>query len=358
MSVLQDFKCPCCDGAISFDSHAQQLKCPYCDTEFDVETLDAYTQSLLEKGQDSYRWEENQQKNWQEEELTNLCSYVCQSCGGELIADQNTAATTCPYCGNAVVMTEKVSGNLRPDFVIPFKLDKKAAKEALKKHYQGKLLLPKAFKTENHIEKIKGIYVPFWLFDAKVDAHIRYKATRTRIWSDSRYNYTETSHYAVIRAGSVEFEWVPVDGSSKIDDTLMESVEPYDFSQAEDFRTAYLAGYLADKYDVDAESSIPRANARMKESTEAAFASTVIGYNSVVPTNANIQLTGGKTRYALYPVWLLNTTWQGKKYTFAMNGQTGKMVGDLPMDTGLFVKWLLGLTAAITAVAYGISCLL
>ena len=218
-------------------------------------------------------------------------------------------------------MMGQFSGALKPDYVLPFKLDKKAAKEALKKHYMGKKLLPKIFKEQNHIEEVKGVYVPFWLFDADADAHIRYKATRIRNWSDSQYNYSETSYFAVIRNGSLAFERVPVDGSSKIDDTLMESIEPFDFSEAVDFQTAYLAGYLADKYDVDSEASIGRANERIKKSTEEAFASTVVGYSSVVPMASNISLANGKAKYALYPVWFLTTSWNGEKYTFAMNGQ-------------------------------------
>ena len=244
------------------------------------------------------------------------------------------------------------------DLLSLVKLDKKAAKAALQKHYGGKRLLPKIFKDQNHIDEIKGMYVPFWLFDADADATIRYKATRVRTWSDSRYNYTETSFFAVSRGGTVGFERVPVDGSSKMPDDLMESIEPFQFSDAVDFKTAYLAGYLADKYDVDADQSIERANERIKRSTEEAFTSTVQGYTSVVPETSSVKLRGGKARYALYPVWLLNTTWNGQKYTFAMNGQTGKLVGDLPVDKNAARRWTIGLTALCSAATYGIAWLL
>ncbi len=358
MSVLQQYKCPCCDGAIEFDVSAQKMKCPYCSTEFEMETLASYDEELKNDKPDDMKWETNAGSEWQDGEADNLRSYVCKSCGGEIVGDDTTAATSCPYCGNPVVMMGQFSGALKPDYVLPFKLDKKAAKEALQKHYMGKKLLPKIFKDQNHIEEVKGIYVPFWLFDADADAHIRYKATRIRNWSDSQYNYSETSYFAVIRNGSLAFERVPVDGSSKIDDTLMESIEPFDFSEAVDFQTAYLAGYLADKYDVDSEASIGRANERIKKSTEEAFASTVVGYSSVVPMASNISLANGKAKYALYPVWLLSTSWNGEKYTFAMNGQTGKFVGDLPMDKGLFKKWFFGLTAIGSAIAFALSLLI
>ena len=358
VAVLQEYKCPCCDGAIRFDPGAQKMNCPYCDTEFEVETLLAYDEALKNQQPDSMQWQTEAGSSWQEGETDDLRVYVCQSCGGEIVGDTYTGATACPFCGNPVVLMGQFSGDLKPDFVIPFKLDKQAAVAALKKHYMGKVLLPKAFKDENHIQEVKGIYVPFWLFDADADASIRYKASRIRTWSDSNYRYTETSYYAVNRSGTLGFEKVPVDGSSKMEDTLMEAIEPYSFSGAVDFQTAYLAGYLADRYDVDSQQSVERANARIKRSTEEAFASTVVGYSTVVPMSSQIHLHGGSARYALYPVWLLNTVYNGTKYTFAMNGQTGKLVGDLPMDKGKFWKWMLGVWGAVSAVAFAASYLL
>lgn len=357
MQTLQEYKCPCCGGAIAFDASLQKLKCPYCDTEYAPETLIGYDAALSEEP-DCMEWETSATAAWQEGETDGLRTYVCRSCGGEIVGDETTAATSCPFCGNPVVMMGQFSGARKPDLVIPFKLDKKAAKTGLQKHLTGKRLLPKIFKDQNHIDEIKGVYVPFWLFDTEASAQVSYRAAKVRTWSDSKYNYTETSHFLVRRGGSVGFEHVPVDGSSKMPDDLMESIEPYDHSAAVDFQTAYLAGYLADTYDVDAEQSVERANARVKKSTEDAFAATVQGYQTVTPEQSSIQLRGGRVRYALYPVWLLNTTWQGKRYLFAMNGQTGKFVGDLPVDKAAARKWTLGLTALFAALAYGAAWLL
>ena len=355
MAVLQEYKCPCCGGAIAFDSGIQKMKCPYCDTEFEMEALAAYDSELSKETTDDLHWETADTVPWQED---GIRSYVCKSCGGEIIGDENTAATACPYCGNPVVMMEQFSGQLKPDCVIPFKLDKQAAIAALKKHYSGKRLLPKVFKDENHLQEIQGIYVPVWLFDAEADADVRFKATQIRTWSDSRFDYTQTSYFAISRSGHLRFERIPVDGSTQMDDALMESIEPYDFSQAVDFQTAYLAGYLADKYDVDADASIERANQRVRKSTEDAFAATTQGYTSVIPEHSSIRLQGGKTQYALYPVWLLNTKWNGKTYTFAMNGQTGKLVGDLPIDKSAYNRWFAGIMAAVSAGVFALSYLL
>ena len=173
MSDINEYKCPSCGEAIEFDSHSQKMKCPYCDTEFDLETLKKYDEQLskeAEQKDDISDWQTDPGKQWQEGETDGMNVYTCKSCGGEIVSDENTGATSCPYCGNPVILTERFRGALRPDMVIPFKLDKKAAKEAYYKHIKGRPLLPKVFRRENHIDEIKGIYVPFWLFDADVAA--------------------------------------------------------------------------------------------------------------------------------------------------------------------------------------------
>lgn len=351
MSELFEYKCPCCGGAIQFDSKSQNLKCPYCDSEFSVESLKEMDEALNYVDADDMNWQKPSGSEWSADEESGLVSYVCNSCGGEIIAENTTAATRCPFCDSPVVISGSLSGALRPDLVIPFKLDKKRAVERLKEHLSGKKLLPRVFKDENHIDEIIGIYVPFWLFDADADAAMNFKATRVRSWSDRNYIYTETSHYSVLRAGELAFENVPADGSSKMPDDLMDSIEPYDFSQAVDFQTAYLAGYLADKYDVSSQESVERANRRIKRSCEIELTQTVagMGYATAVPVNSSVRLRNSTSKYALLPVWILNTNWNGQRYTFAMNGQTGKFVGNLPLDKSAYMKWLFGLTAAISS---------
>ena len=347
MTTLLEYECPCCGGAVQFDPGLQKVKCPYCESSFD---LDALTPKAVSQTEAPPPEEDQPQEQ--------LSTYVCQSCGGEILCEQTTAATCCPYCESPVVMKHRLAGVLRPDLVIPFKLDKKAAKEALKKHTSGKVLLPKCFKSENRIEKIQGVYVPFWLYDAASSGEAHYHATKVRHWSDANYNYTNTRHYAVHRAGTMAFEAVPVDGSTKMADDLMESIEPYDLSQAVDFETAYLAGYLADKYDLDQTATKERALERIHVSTCQALRDTVEDYDTVDEESVDVQIEEGRVRYALLPVWLLNTKYKGKNYVFAMNGQTGKMVGDLPMNKTAFWLWFVGVSAAATMVAYLISLLL
>jgi DNA-directed RNA polymerase subunit RPC12/RpoP len=355
MADLQDYKCPACGGAIGFDSSIQKMKCPFCDTEFEMETLKAFDEELKNQPPDDMHWERPEGEDWSQDEIDKMTVYGCKSCGGEIVVDDTTSATACPFCDNPVVVMGRFTGALRPNYIIPFKLDKNAAKEGLYNHLKGKKLLPKIFKDKNHIDEIKGLYVPFWLFDAEADANIRYKASKVSYYSDSKYDYTRTSYYSVLRSGSTRFEKVPVDGSTKMEDDLMESIEPYNFAEAVDFQTAYLAGYLADKYDVDEKDSVNRANDRIKKSVEEEFRSSVKNYDTVQEESTSIQLKNGQAKYALYPVWVLNTTWNGNKYTFAMNGQTGKFVGDLPLDKGAYWKYFSIYSALAAGIIFAIA---
>lgn len=357
MSDQIEYKCPNCGGAIAFDAASQKVRCPFCDTEFEFETLQKYDEDIKMTSPDNMNWDTAMGSEWNAEERDSVRVYLCESCGGEVVGDAVMAAAKCPYCDNPIIVKGMLSGELKPDYVIPFKLDKKAAVEGMSKHLKGKKLLPKIFKSENHIDEIRGIYVPFWLFDADANAHIRYKATKVHTWSDSNYDYTETKYFSVYRSGDISFAHVPADGSEKMDDEMMESIEPFNFNEAVPFRTAYLAGYLADKYDVSEQDNIERVNRRIKNSTETSFASTVRGYSSVLAEDSNISLSRTNASYALYPVWILNTTWRGEKYTFAMNGQTGRFVGNLPMDKGALFKWLFGIWGAVSAAAFALASL-
>ncbi len=358
MADLIQYKCPNCAGTIAFDAGAQKMKCPYCDTEFDPEALKDLDDQLEEIAPDDLNWGKTPDGEWAAGETEGMRVYACQSCGGEVIGDATLGATSCPYCGNAVVMKGKFAGDLKPDIVIPFKTNKDDAKAAYLHHLEGKKLLPKVFKSQNHIDEIKGMYVPVWLFDSDVDADINYDATKVRTWEDQEFRYRETSYYKILRSGNMGFAAIPVDGSTKMPDELMESVEPFDVSTAVDFQTAYLAGYLADRYDVAAKDSEGRANERIKQSTEDAFRSTVNGYDSVNTTEESIRLKNGSYKYALYPVWILSTTWNDQKFTFIMNGQTGKMAGNLPMDKGKLGIYFCSITVIAALVTFLILCLI
>ena len=286
---------------------------------------------------------------WEDTGLDDLSTGCCPSCGAELIGDANTIATVCPCCGNTQIVQQRVKGLLKPEYLIPFKLEKKAAVEALKQFYKGKRLLPDLFKDENKINSIQGLYVPYWLFDGKSQGHINYKATRVTKWFDANYSYTKLDFYSVIREGNLAFEKIPVDGSEKMNDDYMEAIEPFDYSQLKGFATAYLSGYIAEKYDVDAEASKKRVISRIKNSLESQFSNSVQGYTTVTKERSTLNVENGKASYSLFPVWVLNTKYKNENYQFIMNGQSGLLAGKLPIDKGKVFRYLFLFSAGFGA---------
>lgn len=354
--ALLEYKCPCCGGKLEFDGSIGKVKCPFCDTEFDVSTFADLDKELNEETQDSMNWTSETTEVWGAEE--GMSYYSCKSCGAQIVMDETTSASKCPYCDNPIVMMGNLKGDLKPELIIPFKLDKKAAKTAFANHLNGKKLLPRVFKDSNHIDEIKGVYVPHWIYNSKANASVRYKADKEKNSREPEYSVTETSFYSVFRTGSLEFENVPVDSSSKMENDLMDSVQPFDFKEAVPFQTAYMAGYMADKYDEDSAACEERANVRIKNSTARAFEETVKGYTHVEVESQNIGLVDGSSKYALLPVWVLNTKWNGENYIFAMNGQTGKFVGNLPCDTSLFKKYAFKAGAIAGVITFAVLTLI
>ena len=367
---VTNYQCPACTGPLHYSAKSGKLACDYCGSSFDVaeiealyarkeaeaaaakqaadakaEAAQAAKAEAAEAAAASGGWDTSDLSRDWGAEADGLRVYSCPSCGAELICDQSTAATACPYCGNPAIVPGQFSGALRPDYILPFRLSKDDAVQALRAHYKGKPFLPKSFTSANHIEQIQGVYVPFWLFDGGAEGAASYRASNTNVFETGDYEITETRHYHVVRAGSLAFEKIPVDASSKMPDDHMDSIEPFDYAQLRPFSTAYLPGYLADKYDVTIDDSRDRADTRCRETLAQALRDTVIGYGACVTEREDIALRRGKVHYALLPVWMLSTKWRGQDFLFAMNGQTGKLVGDLPTDRGRF--W--GMFAAIAA---------
>lgn len=343
------YQCPACTGPLEFSADTGKLACEYCGSAFEVAEIEAKHAQKQTKAEDAW----HAQKvggTWSKKEADGLRAYSCPSCGAEIICDATTAATACVYCGNPSVVPGQFSGSLKPDYVIPFKLKKEAAVQALKKYYRGKVFLPKAFAEANHISEIKGVYVPFWLFDGDVDCFANYNASNSRTYRSGDYRVTETDHFRVHRAGRFRFERVPADASSKMPDKHMDSIEPFDYSGLRPFSTAYLPGYFADKYDVGAEESAKRINERLRNSASELLRSTVNTYQTVLERNAQVHIQKGEIKYALLPVWMLHTKWKDKDYLFAMNGQTGKLIGDLPVSGGRFAAWMAGIALPLMAI--------
>ena len=385
---VTNYQCPACTGPLHYSAKSGKLECDYCGSSFDVaeiealyarkeaeaaaakqeaeaaaakqaadakaEAAQAAKDEAAEAAAASGGWDTSDLSRDWGAEADGLRVYSCPSCGAELICDQSTAATACPYCGNPAIVPGQFSGALRPDYILPFRLSKDDAVQALRAHYKGKPFLPRSFTSANHIEQIQGVYVPFWLFDGGAEGAASYRASNTNVYETGDYEITETRHYHVVRAGSLAFEKIPVDASSKMPDDHMDSIEPFDYTQLRPFSTAYLPGYLADKYDVTIDDSRDRADTRCRETLAQALRDTVTGYGACVTEREDIALRRGKVHYALLPVWMLSTKWHGQDFLFAMNGQTGKLVGDLPTDRGrvwgMFAAIAAPLPVALTAI--------
>ena len=335
-----EFKCPCCGGALNFDNKSQNIVCPYCDSQFSAADLKEYTDDLADAGTEDTSWDESMIDSYTNEDAKGMKIYSCNSCGGEIICEETTSSTTCPYCGNNLVVSKELHGDLKPNYIIPFKKDKDFSIDALKKFIRRRPLLPHSFSKTNTIQEIKSLYVPFWIFDADVTGKVRYEGIKVKRYTSGDYDVKEENHYSVVRGGGIGFEHVPVDGSKKMQDELMESIEPFDFNEAEDFNVAYLAGYAADRYDVSKDETFGRATTRFKEGTIAAFRRDIKGYDSVEVKDSTLQFSNTEAKYALYPVWLLHTTWKEKHFYFAVNGQSGKIAGNLPISPIKFTLFM------------------
>lgn len=358
------YQCPTCTAPLMFDSTTGTLQCEFCSSSYHVYELEALMAEKERKaaeaiGEKGTEWDTSEISDDWGKEAKDMQSCTCPSCGAELICRETAMAMSCPYCGNPAMVPAKFSGALRPDYVIPFKLNKEKAKECLRKHYERKFLLPRRFKSEQVLEEMKGVYVPFWLVDGVAWGDGTYNATRTQYREDWDHEYTDTYHYLVKRSGTVTFKKVPVDASSRMDDAYMDSIAPYDYNGLKRFTSGYLVGYLADKYDVTMEECAKRADERARNTVKRIlYEQAAEGYSTCITIHEHVELSRGKVAYGLLPVWLLTVKWGGKQYRFAVNGQTGKTVGDLPIDFGKLALTFAGIASAVSAVGLAIASVL
>ena len=345
--------CPACGGSLLFDPTLGKLKCGFCDSSFTPEEVETEwekkkgTKKALEQEDGEQRDEavrEYEAQEFGEDEI--MLSYSCSTCGAELLADKNTAVMRCPYCGNQTIVEAQFSGSIRPDYIIPFAHTKEQAEEKYLEFYHKRFLLPKSFKTDNHVEEIQGVYVPFWMFSGRVHIEGSYVAY-DEAEDDDGHKYV-TGRFEVHRRGYLDYENVPADASVRMDDDLMDSVEPYILDDLKDFSMVYLPGFMAERYDVSEEESRERGHERAEGSIKAEVRKT-IRHDGIDKADESFWYENESTKYALMPVWLLVTKWRDKTFTFAMNGQTGRMVGDLPVSAAKMIAVLVPLFLLVLA---------
>jgi len=337
------YKCPNCGGGLSFDIQRRDWRCAFCGGGFMLGDLER---------------DEPGSQAGQEPDIAppaetygeDAAAFSCPSCGGRIITDRNTAATFCVYCHNPTVIASRLEDEYRPARLLPFKLEKQTVVDALLKLCRSRPLLPGDFREYARKGEVSGLYVPFWLFDSDVDATLKATAQNITRWGDSNYRYTKTDTFRVERSASMHFAGIPADGSAKMDDRLMEALEPFDYKQMVDFSMQYLSGHFAESYDVDQKDAAKRVMPRMRSGVEQLMRAQVGGYTSYQVNQLSSLPKNTSCEYVMLPVWVLMTRYHDKTYTFAMNGQTGKITGQLPLSWGRFWAWFGGVAAAVTAV--------
>lgn len=315
-------KCPSCNASISFNPKLGKWKCDYCGSSFTLEELQKNEENTTEPV-----IEESQTDNFDK-----YVSYHCDSCGAEIVADEETSATFCVYCGNTAILKSKLSGSFRPSKIIPFKTEKSQAIAAFKKLSRGRPLMPKDFNNTSNIEKIRGIYIPFWLYDINVNGNIELLGKKVDTWINGDTHYTRTSEFQVIRGGTMDFSNIPIDGSTRFDNDIMNTLEPFDYKDMIPYNHKYLSGFYAEKYDTEGEAVFKEVSERAINSAKDLLMNEIRGYTSTFLKHNSLTATESKKEYALLPVWMVNVKYKDKMYTFAMNGQTGEFIGNIPLD--------------------------
>ncbi|MBQ9459878.1 MAG: hypothetical protein IJU66_08110 [Oscillospiraceae bacterium] len=352
-SPIREQKCPACGGAMRFDPKQGKLVCDYCGTTAEL-GKDGPKEAAQGTELEGFDFDSLNDQAF-DPNAEDLPVYNCESCGAEVITPPEQAALTCPYCGNNIVLTDKISGKLRPDGVIPFKLTTEVLPESMKRFYKDKVLLPKDFFTESRMGKVTSVYVPFWVFSGRLTGELNYNASRSHSYQKGDYVVTDTDHYHLRRGVSTEFSDLPVDASGRIDDALMDSLEPFDMAEAVPFDMRYLAGFTADRFDQAKDDISRRAERRMRYTAESiADREAGRGYESAERTGGKLR-ADIKAKYLLFPVYLFDISHGGKSYHFAVNGQSGKVVGSVPTDSGVSFSYFMRRAMLTLLAVLGVS---
>lgn len=349
------YKCPGCGAAMVFDSNSQKLKCERCGNEYDVSEIElnqapdmqGEDEPEFEMYEDDAAWkvdEGSQEEN--EPETMNMKVYHCQSCGAELMSDEFSSAVMCSFCGNPSLVEDRLQGAYKPKYIIPFKIDREQAKSAYRSWVKKGPLTPSELATGATIEKISGLYVPFWIYNFNAESRMNIKATKVRTTRRGDTEYIYTDHYHVYRDVEADFVGIPTDASEKMDDEAMDKMEPYDYNELKPFSMPYLSGYLSERYNYTSAQMKERAAARVNRYITDITRQTVNGYSSVTIMNNQVRMNNTRTDYILMPVWMLNCKYKGKDFNFMLNGQTGKIVADRPISIAKTIAWGVGIFAA------------
>ena len=310
-------KCPNCSANIFYNEKAGKLVCNMCGSLFAPESLKPLGRIETRDTADAGAEEDNKQE------------FVCDSCGATVVTDYNTAATFCAFCGSPTLIKKRLSKCFRPDLIIPFKVSKEEAIENYLKWAKTNKGIPKKFTSEAVLSKITGYYIPFWLLDADCVSDVN--------GTGQKLSGENIANYAIDRTITFKVRRVPFDGCKKISNTLMEAIEPFDYSELKDYNDMYLPGFFAQRYDLSAIDMIDLIRIRFDN-----YATGIVKRFSAneyskfkAVSSLNSYSENYEQKYALMPVWFLNIEYEGSTYGIAVNGQTGKASGSLPINKKL-----------------------
>lgn len=360
--VIQ-YKCPYCGADMAFDTTTGKLKCASCGTIEDIEKMtgknnshDEHTVSYDLSDEDAKAASSAFNNDYADASDKDVPSnhatfsgeeaneYHCKNCGAILITDTQTTATTCSFCGAGVVIGDRLAGSLAPSKVIPFSISKEQAQDAFKKWCKKGRLTPSDFMNADRIKNITGLYVPFWLYDMNGRGEADAICTRVNSYTQGEWIYTETKYYNVYRKVDLNYSRIPCDASQKMDDSMMDKLEPYPYANLKEFNMPYLAGYIAEKYDFDDNALLPRIKERVSSYVDSYLRSTISGYTTVAYNRKDINIRKKAADYVLMPVWMVCYDYKQAEHTFLMNGQTGKIVGKPPLSAAKIAGWFAGIS--------------
>ncbi len=340
------YHCPNCSAPIAFNPDLQLFSCEYCLSQFTSEQMENYTAKQQEKeGERAKREFERQQVKEATDEETSLHEYNCSNCGAHVVTDETTSATFCYYCHSPVIIGTRLQGDFRPDQILPFAISEAKAKEGFLAWTRTKKYLPEDFTSEAQLEKMTGIYIPYWFLDSDVEVDFEGRSKSVRTWRVGDYMHTETTAFQHVREGVYHLTDVNLPAFSKIDQNLLHGIEPYEPEGLVPFTMPMLSGFFAEQYTISEQEAGPPMRRQIQEISSDLLNRSFGVASSVDTLHERFVPTDKEWLFTLLPVWVLTYQYEGKTYVYSMNGQTGKAFGELPIVERKLTKdaWLRGL---------------
>lgn len=340
------YTCPTCGGELVYDPQKGCFACRSCGSSYTKAQVDEMSaQTAPAEGTPSDAGPSQAAEGVREGAGV---VYKCPSCGAEIVTDSDTAATFCYYCHSPVVLSGRLSDQWLPDQVLPFTIDRQQAVDRFIAWTRNKKFIPKNYFAPGQIDKLCGVYYPFWIADFEGTGYFNGTGTIVSRRETSTQVITSTAYYDVSRVGQFTFRDILRNALSKADFQLTNGIQPYQLQNLKPFSMPYLSGFLAEKRDIESSDTVKGIEQEVGGHLEPMLTSGA--RYSTLSGRTDAQFTNEKFRYALLPAWVL--TYRGrdnKMYTYAMNGQTGAVCGRLPLDRGKLLLACLGIAAGIAA---------